>query len=45
MKQSEIGRKNSQSVAKSKRVATDEKQINGWKSADKYAKDCTESVN
>lgn len=45
MKQSEIGWKNSQSVAKSKRAATDEKQISGWKSVDKYAKDCAESVN
>ena len=45
MKQSEIGRKSSQAVAKSKRVTTDEKQMNGLKSVDKYAKDCTESVN
>ena len=45
MKESEIGRKSSQTIAKSKRVATDEKPMNRLKSVDKYSKDCTESVN
>ena len=40
-----MGRKNSQTVTKSKQVATDEKQINVRKWADKNSKDRTESVN
>lgn len=31
-------------VTKSKKVATDKKQMDVRKSADKYKKDCTESV-
>ena len=37
--------KSSQTVTKSKQVATDKKQMNARKCADKNTKDCTESVS
>ena len=40
-----MGRKSSQTITKSKQVATDKKQINVRKRADRKATDCLESVS